>query len=351
MHSLRIHRQGEAYQVGPPSNPVRISWICKSTQELFFFLVDCASGKLFECRSVKFTEDFVPANEKRVTFDDQVVTVPLQDHPCDDTEEDEVDMAQFTLVRPAQGCTSQVPRYPCGTKSAAHGSFQLCFRSIRLSFVPVALQYQLSFVPADKELAKLIDKVMLQFMHGEEINPASTTTGLRLVKKEIVFADNRLVATTQPICHDSLCSSLRYAKIQVHDGLVDSPWRWFEVRWTPFGHPPNSSSLDIPLWHNSFSPLSHLLTPCQRTWPASILYEQIKVACVRTNLEPPNLPDGFYSDPRRAKQLCTYRHPEHILPRRTSLFVAGYVKVFNLLKQLSRDPWLKQHLIPDAVQD
>ncbi|KAF0692169.1 hypothetical protein As57867_016668, partial [Aphanomyces stellatus] len=30
--------------------------------------------------------------------------------------------------------------------------------------------------------------------------------------------------------------------------------RWFEVRWTPFGHPPNSSSLDIPLWHNSFSP-------------------------------------------------------------------------------------------------
>ncbi|KAF0716334.1 Aste57867_2900 [Aphanomyces stellatus] len=90
--------------------------------------------------------------------------------------------------------------------------------------------------------------------------------------------------------------------------------RWFEVRWTPFGHPPNSSSLDIPLWHNSFSPglenlydqcsastrpqaltlamlkitkLSHLLTPCQRTCPASILYEQIKVACVRTNLEPP----------------------------------------------------------------
>ncbi|KAF0717389.1 Aste57867_2319 [Aphanomyces stellatus] len=51
------------------------------------------------------------------------------------------------------------------------------------------LWYQLSFVPADKELAKLIEKVMLQFMHGEEINPASTTTGLRLVKKEIVFAD------------------------------------------------------------------------------------------------------------------------------------------------------------------
>ncbi|KAF0696740.1 Aste57867_12542 [Aphanomyces stellatus] len=101
MHHLCIHRQGEAYQVGSPSNQVRISWICKSTQELYR-LVDYESGKLFECRSVKFTEDFVPANDKRVTFDDQVVTVPLQDHPCDDTEEDEVDMAQSTLVPPAQ---------------------------------------------------------------------------------------------------------------------------------------------------------------------------------------------------------------------------------------------------------
>ncbi|KAF0688978.1 hypothetical protein As57867_019446, partial [Aphanomyces stellatus] len=51
------------------------------------------------------------------------------------------------------------------------------------------LWYQLLFVPADKNLAKLIDRVMLQFMHGEEINPSSTTTGLRFVKKAIVFAD------------------------------------------------------------------------------------------------------------------------------------------------------------------
>ncbi|KAF0687807.1 hypothetical protein As57867_020425, partial [Aphanomyces stellatus] len=51
------------------------------------------------------------------------------------------------------------------------------------------LWYQLSFVSADKTLAKLIDRVMLQFMHGEEINPSSTTTGLRFVKKAIVFAD------------------------------------------------------------------------------------------------------------------------------------------------------------------
>ncbi|KAF0707339.1 hypothetical protein As57867_006608, partial [Aphanomyces stellatus] len=44
-------------------------------------------------------------------------------------------------------------------------------------------------LPVDKNLAKLIDRVMLQFMHGEEINPSSTTTGLRFVKKAIVFAD------------------------------------------------------------------------------------------------------------------------------------------------------------------
>ncbi|KAF0689202.1 hypothetical protein As57867_019252, partial [Aphanomyces stellatus] len=29
----------------------------------------------------------------------------------------------------------------------------------------------------------------------------------------------------------------------------------------------------------------------------------------------------------------------------------GYIKVFNLLKQLSRDSWLKQFILPDAVQD
>ncbi|KAH9094901.1 hypothetical protein Ae201684P_021685 [Aphanomyces euteiches] len=49
------------------------------------------------------------------------------------------------------------------------------------------LWYQLAFVPADKDLAKKIDKVMLQFMHGEEINPSSSVHGLRLIKKEIIF--------------------------------------------------------------------------------------------------------------------------------------------------------------------
>ncbi|KAG9405404.1 hypothetical protein AC1031_003290 [Aphanomyces cochlioides] len=49
------------------------------------------------------------------------------------------------------------------------------------------LWYQLAFVPADKDLAKKIDKAMLQFMHGEEINPSSSVHGLRLIKKEIIF--------------------------------------------------------------------------------------------------------------------------------------------------------------------
>ncbi|KAF0683308.1 Aste57867_24634 [Aphanomyces stellatus] len=165
------------------------------------------------------------------------------------------------------------------------------------------LWYQLLFVPADKELAKLIDKVMLQFMHGEEINPASTTTSLRLVKIEIVFADkdscgldlhksldlwqqhNRSVMIR---CDQAFATPKSKSKIASwiapgytllshafhplgtpHDLLLangDSPFlrqllknpnvtpmwsamlqRWFEVRWTPFGHPPNSSSLDIPL--------------------------------------------------------------------------------------------------------
>ncbi|KAF0712396.1 hypothetical protein As57867_004830, partial [Aphanomyces stellatus] len=496
------------------------------------------------------------------------------------------------------------------------------------------LWYQLSFVPADKELAKLIDKVMLQFMHGEEINPAATTTGLRLVKKEIVFADkdscgldlhksldlwqqhNRSVmircvqAFATPKSKSKMASWIApgytllshafhpwgtphallfangdspFMRQLMKNPNVTPMWsamlqRWFEVRWTPFGHPPNSSSLDIPLWHNSFSPglenlYDHCLcidsTPSTHFGHAQDHQDVPPVACVRTNLEPPtkqwmatlvtklsalfhivpvdeappfklpttsnacqtvswmirpdqepilltaassksakikpppaailsliptrhlNLPDDFYSDPRRAKQLCTYRHPEHILPRygefifkvlvcahamqylfqfrdsqprcvfcdanetyqhylfacpfgqsvwqpfkqiqrilqcsfprnavellfetpkpsdrfyirgfrkvwpivracvyyqiwlqrndRTfrvdltskapmeiaihaaclvKLHLAqllqvlplkkGYVKVFNLLKQLSRDPWLKQHLIPDAVQD
>ncbi|KAF0712639.1 Aste57867_4744 [Aphanomyces stellatus] len=38
---------------------------------------------------------------------------------------------------------------------------------------------------------------------------------------------------------------------------------WFEDRWTPFGLPSNAASLDIPLWHNAFSPgLENLYDQC-----------------------------------------------------------------------------------------
>ncbi|KAF0688998.1 Aste57867_19498 [Aphanomyces stellatus] len=126
-----------------------------------------------------------------------------------------------------------------------------------------------------------------------------------------------------------------------------------------------------------------------------------------------NLPDDFYSNPKRVKQFCAFRQPEHILPRYGEFIVKlvlrahamqylfqfqdpqprcvfcganetyqhilfacpfgqsvwqpfklhlrqllqdlplkkGYIKVLNLLKQLSRDSWLKQFVLPDAVQD
>ncbi|KAF0689020.1 Aste57867_19484 [Aphanomyces stellatus] len=198
------------------------------------------------------------------------------------------------------------------------------------------LWYQLSFVPADKELAKLIDKVMLQFMHGEEINPASTITGLLLVKKEIAFADkdscgldlhksldlwqqhNRSVmiccvqafATPKskstmaswiapgytllshafhPWGRNATCPPVCKWRFAIHASILKNPnvtpmWsamlqRRFEVRWTPFGHPPNSSSLDIPLWHNSFSPcLENLHDQCSAsTRPQALTLAMLKI--------------------------------------------------------------------------
>ena len=231
--------------------------------------------------------------------------------------------------------------------------------------------YQLSFVPADKSLARKIDQVMLQFIHGEDINPFSTSTGFRLIKKALVFESkergglglcqsydrwrqhNRAVAIR---CVKAFATPTSVSKIpswilpgyclierafhpwgsprdlllasgtsSFFKQLVKNPnvtpmWStilscWFELRWTPFGFPTCSQSLDIPLWHNSFLPglenlydqcsastqpqalslaslkitkLSHVLTPCQRVWPASILFEKIKAACVQTNIPPPS---------------------------------------------------------------
>ncbi|KAF0682497.1 hypothetical protein As57867_025303, partial [Aphanomyces stellatus] len=49
-------------------------------------LIDCDSGQLIQCRSVTFTEDSVPANDKKVQFNDQITTVPLQDYPSENVE-------------------------------------------------------------------------------------------------------------------------------------------------------------------------------------------------------------------------------------------------------------------------
>ncbi|KAH9052488.1 hypothetical protein Ae201684P_001668 [Aphanomyces euteiches] len=286
------------------------------------------------------------------------------------------------------------------------------------------LWYQLAFVPADKDLAKKIDKVMLQFMHGEEINPSSSVHGLRLIKKEIIFMPkksggfglhhalalwqqhNRSVMircmqaiTTPPrksamsawitpgytlLEHafhpwgsprDLLLANGTSAFIrQLYKNPNITPmWKallssWFDSRWTPYGCPNHISSLDVPLWHNSYLPgledlydqcststqdqanvlaslhitkLSHLLTPCQRVWPASILFDKINRACRQANFVPPtkqwisilvtkaspagnssilptkhlNLPSNFYEDPKRLTQLAAYLQPDHILPR------------------------------------
>ncbi|KAF0707211.1 hypothetical protein As57867_006628, partial [Aphanomyces stellatus] len=133
----------------------------------------------------------------------------------------------------------------------------------------------------------------------------STTTGLRFVKKAIVFADkddcgldlhnsldlwqqhNRSLmircvqALTKPQSKSKMAAwiSPGYALLErafhpwgsAHDVLFASGnstfmrqlmrnpnatpmWSvmlssWYEVRWTPFGLPSNTASLDIPLWH------------------------------------------------------------------------------------------------------
>ena len=107
---------------------------------------------------------------------------------------------------------------------------------------------------------------------------------------------------------------------QLHkDPNVTPMWKavlssWFESRWTPYGSPTPATSLDVPLWHNAYLPglenlydqcsastqpqaqtlaslkitkLSHLLTPCQRVWPASILFDKIYRACRQFNFDPP----------------------------------------------------------------
>ncbi|RQM20499.1 hypothetical protein B5M09_010499, partial [Aphanomyces astaci] len=179
--------------------------------------------------------------------------------------------------------------------------------------------YQLSFVPADKACAKLIDNAMLQFLHGEDINPSNNTHGLRLIKKDLVFMSkhtgglglhhalklwqqhNRAVmircvkAFAVPSSKSAIPSWITpgYALLEKafhpwgsprdlllaqgtspfmkqfmkHPGITPM-WtsllsEWFTSRWTMFGFPSNAPSWTVPLWHNAFLPgLENLYDHC-----------------------------------------------------------------------------------------
>ncbi|KAF0713679.1 hypothetical protein As57867_004239, partial [Aphanomyces stellatus] len=61
------------------------------------------------CRSIKFTEDFVPAKDKKVQFNDQITTFPLQDYPSENVEvEDDEDVESVSTHRIPQQHSTQV---------------------------------------------------------------------------------------------------------------------------------------------------------------------------------------------------------------------------------------------------
>ncbi|KAF0688390.1 Aste57867_19985 [Aphanomyces stellatus] len=82
-----------SFLIGGSSSSQRVLPRHTQKQLKFYRLIDCDSGQLVQCRSVKFAEDSVPANDKKVQFNDQITTVPLQDYPSENVEvEDEEDL-------------------------------------------------------------------------------------------------------------------------------------------------------------------------------------------------------------------------------------------------------------------
>jgi exonuclease III len=170
------------------------------------------------------------------------------------------------------------------------------------------LWYQLAFVPACKDLAKKVDKAMLQFIHAEDINPSARTGGRRLFKKDIATLPKALCGLgLQNTFHKwqqlnralmircvkafSLASSSNaipswimpgycllekafqpwgspkdllyangqsaYTKSLLRSSLVPPLWAtlltsWFSSRLTPWLSPSTAIPLDTPLWHNTF---------------------------------------------------------------------------------------------------
>ncbi|KAF0691471.1 hypothetical protein As57867_017258, partial [Aphanomyces stellatus] len=82
-----VHRQG---QLDPRA--IKCVFVGYASQHKSYRLIDCDSGQLIQCRSVTFTEDSVPANDKKVQFNDQITTVPLQDYPSENVEVEDEDV-------------------------------------------------------------------------------------------------------------------------------------------------------------------------------------------------------------------------------------------------------------------
>ncbi|KAF0710625.1 hypothetical protein As57867_005486, partial [Aphanomyces stellatus] len=108
LHCVCVHRQGEADKVGPPSDQVCFRRVCKSTQELSI---------------VKFTEDFIPADEKKVQFNDHVTTHQLQEY--EDTDDVE---STSTIIIPREqmsqdsvGASTKAPESPISTNQSDQG--------------------------------------------------------------------------------------------------------------------------------------------------------------------------------------------------------------------------------------
>ncbi|KAF0693246.1 hypothetical protein As57867_015708, partial [Aphanomyces stellatus] len=81
-------------------------------------------GPTLDCRSVKFTEDFVPADEKKVQFNDQVTTHQLQEY--EDT--DDVESTSSTIIIPREQvsqdsveASTKAPESPISTNQSDQG--------------------------------------------------------------------------------------------------------------------------------------------------------------------------------------------------------------------------------------
>ncbi|ETV92988.1 hypothetical protein H310_12826 [Aphanomyces invadans] len=263
------------------------------------------------------------------------------------------------------------------------------------------LWYQLSFVPADKSLAKLVDNAMLQFLHGEEINPSSSTHVLRLIKKDIVFMSkhagglglhhalklweqhNRAVmircvkAFAVPSSRAGIpswitpgyfllekafhpwgsprdlllaCGHSPFLKTLKKSPNVTPMWStllssWFEARWTPFGFPSSAPSWRVPLWHNSFLPgLENLYDHCgTSTQPQALTLASLGITQVAHLLTPCERlwPPGLLFD--TVRRLCVRSNLEPPTKKWITILTTKLSTLFEVASESNLPPF---HLPP-----